>query len=95
MALELAGSELDETQPMRMPHVSPETVRRLRRGLALLQRVSPPLAARVALRLFLTPARRAWTGPTPRSYLGPVDTNCKPEAGTSSSMNGAAPTGRS
>ncbi len=59
MALELAGSELDETQPMRMPHVSPETVRRLRRGLALLQRVSPPLAARAALRLFLTPVRRS------------------------------------
>lgn len=59
MALELAGSELDETQPMRMPHVSTETVQRLRRGLALLQRVSPPLAARVALRLFLTPVRRS------------------------------------
>lgn len=59
MALEVAGGELDETQSMRMPHVSMETLRRLRRGLALLQRISPSLAARVALRLFLTPSRRA------------------------------------
>jgi pimeloyl-ACP methyl ester carboxylesterase len=42
----------------RMPHVSTEMLRRLRHGFALLQRVSPALAARVALRLFLTPTRR-------------------------------------
>jgi pimeloyl-ACP methyl ester carboxylesterase len=58
MAVDVASGELDETQSMRMPHVSTETVRRLRRGLALLQRLSPSLAARVALRLFLTPVRR-------------------------------------
>jgi pimeloyl-ACP methyl ester carboxylesterase len=41
-----------------VPGVSPALQRRLRRLFALLQGISPTLAAWVALRLFLTPARR-------------------------------------
>jgi pimeloyl-ACP methyl ester carboxylesterase len=41
-----------------VPGVSPAMQRRLRRLFAMLQGISPTLAARVALRMFLTPARR-------------------------------------
>lgn len=41
-----------------VPGVSPAMQRRLRRLFAMLQGISPTLAAWVALRLFLTPARR-------------------------------------
>jgi pimeloyl-ACP methyl ester carboxylesterase len=41
-----------------VPGVSPALQRRLRRFFALLQRLSPSLAGWVALRMFLTPARR-------------------------------------
>jgi pimeloyl-ACP methyl ester carboxylesterase len=41
-----------------VPGVSPELQRRLRRYFAWLQKLSPSLAAWVALRMFLTPARR-------------------------------------
>lgn len=41
-----------------VPGVSPGLQRRLRRFFALLQRMSPALAGWVALRMFLTPARR-------------------------------------
>lgn len=42
----------------RLPHVSPRRLRLVRGLLAALQAASPRLAARVALRLFLTPVRR-------------------------------------
>jgi pimeloyl-ACP methyl ester carboxylesterase len=42
----------------RLPHVSPGTLRWVRAGLGLLQRLSPALAASVAFQLFLTPTRR-------------------------------------
>ncbi len=42
----------------RLPHLSPHTQRRYRRFMALLQKLSPALAARVGLWLFLRPARR-------------------------------------
>jgi pimeloyl-ACP methyl ester carboxylesterase len=41
-----------------MPHVSPQRLRQLRRAFAVLQAISPRLAARLAFALFLTPARR-------------------------------------
>lgn len=41
-----------------VPGVTPALQRRLQRVFALLQGISPTLAARVALRMFLTPARR-------------------------------------
>jgi pimeloyl-ACP methyl ester carboxylesterase len=41
-----------------MPHVSPQRLRQLRRIFAVLQALSPRLAARLALVLFLTPIRR-------------------------------------
>jgi pimeloyl-ACP methyl ester carboxylesterase len=41
-----------------VPGVSPALQRRLRRFFAFLQRISPALAGWVALRMFLTPARR-------------------------------------
>jgi pimeloyl-ACP methyl ester carboxylesterase len=41
-----------------MPHVSPERLRQLRRVFAVLQAISPRLAARLAFALFLTPVRR-------------------------------------
>lgn len=41
-----------------VPGVSPGLQRRLQRLFAILQRISPTLAAWVALRMFLTPARR-------------------------------------
>jgi pimeloyl-ACP methyl ester carboxylesterase len=41
-----------------MPHVSPERLRQLRRVFAVLQAISPRLAARLAFVLFLTPVRR-------------------------------------
>ena len=42
----------------RLPHVSARRMRTVRRLLRALQALSPRLAARVALRLFLTPVRR-------------------------------------
>jgi pimeloyl-ACP methyl ester carboxylesterase len=41
-----------------MPHVSFQRLRQLRRLFAVLQAISPRLAARLAFALFLTPARR-------------------------------------
>ncbi len=41
-----------------MPHVSPKRLRQLRRMFAVLQAISPRLAARLAFVLFLTPVRR-------------------------------------
>ncbi len=46
------------TPARRLPHVSARRLRLVRGLLALLQAASPRLAARVGLRLFLTPARR-------------------------------------
>lgn len=46
------------TPARRLPHVSARRLRVVRGVLALLQKPSPRLAARVALRLFLTPVRR-------------------------------------
>lgn len=42
----------------RLPHLSARRLRAVRGALFLLQKLSPRLAARVALRLFLTPVRR-------------------------------------
>ena len=44
--------------PPRMPHVSPQRLRRMQRMFSILQAISPRLAARAALRLFITPIRR-------------------------------------
>jgi pimeloyl-ACP methyl ester carboxylesterase len=41
-----------------MPHVSPQRLRHLRRLMSVLQAISPRLAGRVALQLFITPVRR-------------------------------------
>lgn len=46
------------TTARRLPHVSARRLRLVRGLLSVLQRLSPRLAARVALRLFLTPVRR-------------------------------------
>lgn len=43
----------------RLPHVSPSRLRVLRAAMAVLQRLAPPLAARVALDLFQRPYHRA------------------------------------
>ena len=42
----------------RMPHVSPQRLRQLQRIFSIIQAISPRLAARAALRLFITPMRR-------------------------------------
>ena len=44
--------------PQRLPHVSPARVARLQRLFAILQTISPGLAARVAFWIFLRPFRR-------------------------------------
>lgn len=55
MAADPAAEAITGALPrsLRMPHVSPGYVAWLRRGFALLQALSPALAARVAFRLFL------------------------------------------
>jgi len=45
-------------KPSRMPHVSPQRLRRLQRLFSVIQAISPRLAARAALTLFITPMRR-------------------------------------
>jgi pimeloyl-ACP methyl ester carboxylesterase len=47
----------DTDLPQRLPHLSPARVRLLRRSFALLQRLSPRLAAALAFHLFLSPLR--------------------------------------
>ncbi|MGC4028850.1 MAG: alpha/beta fold hydrolase [Steroidobacteraceae bacterium] len=49
---------MPEPTPQRLPHVSFGALNRYRRLMALLQRLSPALAARVGLSLFLRPSRR-------------------------------------
>jgi pimeloyl-ACP methyl ester carboxylesterase len=45
-------------KPSRMPHVSPQRLRRLQRMFSVIQAISPRLAAHAALTLFITPMRR-------------------------------------